>query len=81
MTLLAKRALTLIAWALVVLGPILGLWMIVDVVSGAHTVLGPQDFVLRQWLTWVLTVLGPVAQGAVLLLAIRIYERLMEDRA
>jgi hypothetical protein len=81
MTQLAKRVLTIVAWALVVLGPVVGLWIIVDVVSGAHTVLGPQDFILRQWLTWVLAVLGPVAQGAVLLLAIRIYERLVEERA
>lgn len=81
MTQLAKRVLTVVAWALLVLGPVLGLRMIVDVVSGTHTVGGAQDFVLRQWLTWVLAVLGPVAQGAILLLAIRIYERLVEDRA
>ena len=80
MTRLAKRVLTIVAWLLLVLGPVLGLWMIVDVVTGAHTIVGPQDFVLRQWLTWVLAVLGPVAQGAVLLLAIRIYERLVESR-
>ena len=81
MTQLTRRVLTIVAWTLLVLGPVLGLWIIVDILSGAHTVGGPQDFVLRQWLTWVLAVLGPVAQGAVLLLAVRIYERLAEGRS
>jgi hypothetical protein len=81
MTLLVKRALTAVAWSLMALGPILGLWAVLDILSGGHTLGGPVDFVLRQWLTLLMTVLGPVAQGAVLLLAIRIYERLVEDRA
>lgn len=81
MTLPVNRALTIIAWALMALGPILGLWAVLDILTGGHTFGGSVDIVLRQWLTLLMTVLGPVAQGAVLLLAIRIYERLVEDRA
>ena len=81
MTWLAKRALTIVAWTLVVLGPLYGLWTVLEIVTGAHTVAGPADFVLRQWMTWLMVALGPAAQGAVLLLAIRMYERLVEERA
>lgn len=81
MTQVAKRVLTVIAWALMALGPLYGLWTVLEIVTGAHTVLGPADFVLRQWMTWLMVALGPVAQGAVLLLTMRIYERLVEERA
>ncbi|MDI6624259.1 MAG: hypothetical protein QME55_05975 [Brevundimonas sp.] len=81
MTALIKRILIGVAWALIGLGPLLGLWMAFDILSGSHQLMGGPTFILRQWMTLLMSMLGPVAQGAVLLLAVGIYGRLVENRA
>ena len=78
---LLRNILAFVAWILIALGPILGLWMVWDILSGAHTLLGGPTFVLRQGLGLIAGALAPVAQGGALLVALRIYDRVTEARS
>ncbi len=76
-----RNILIVVAWVLIAFGPILGLWMVWDIISGVHTFLGGPTFVLRQWLGLIAGALAPVAQGGALLVAVRIYDRVTEVKS
>ena len=76
-----RNILLFVAWLLIAIGPVLGLWMVWDMISGVHTFLGGPTFVLRQWLGLIAGGLAPVAQGGALLVAVRIYDRVTEPKS
>ena len=79
MTQVGKQALTWIGWSLVIAGPVLLVWALLEVVTGSMSFMGGGPlFAARTILGWVVGYLTPTALGALLLVAIRIYERVGE---
>ncbi|WP_447909154.1 hypothetical protein [Brevundimonas bullata] len=76
-----RNILLFVAWLLIAIGLVLGLWMVWDMISGVHTFLGGPIFVIRQWLGLIAGGLAPVALGGALLVAVRIYDRVTEAKS
>jgi len=71
-----RRLLAGLAWWLILIGIAIGCWRTWDIVTGTHTILGDMPFVIQQLLVTTWSVLGPVAQGAALLVILMVEKRL-----